>query len=261
MLGRPSKSIEPAVARQRRAFTLIELALVVAIIAALIALLLPALRGARRAANAVVCQSNLKQIGMGIRAYLDEQGDGPEVFLDLHPRNRRFADRWNAMVLLDPFLSGPPDSGVFACPEARGASSVLDPMVRLDMERRAGKFQVFDFDGDGVEEYTEYWFNDSLAGTYRDLFGDAAKNPAKPLGVSGQDLSRLEHRDAIVWAADAVDWIPRHEGRTNLLLGDESVEVRSLRPPDYLLYEARDFWGAPGPFYNWGHFYPDRYGP
>ena len=56
----------------RAAFSLIELIVVIGIIAILIALLLPTLHGARAASKAVVCQSNLRQIGVAMAAYAAE---------------------------------------------------------------------------------------------------------------------------------------------------------------------------------------------
>lgn len=61
--------------RKPRAFTLVELLVVIGIIAVLIAILLPALSKARSAAASLACLSNLRQVGTAIQMYtMDCQG-------------------------------------------------------------------------------------------------------------------------------------------------------------------------------------------
>ncbi len=57
--------------RRFRAFTLIELLVVISIIAVLLSILMPALKAAKKRTEAVICQSNLRQVGIAANLYAE----------------------------------------------------------------------------------------------------------------------------------------------------------------------------------------------
>ncbi len=75
-------------------FTLIELLVVVAIIVVLIAILLPSLSRAREQAKTTVCQSNLRQAGLGLTLYVSEYADARIFVTQGGPQYARSGGYW-----------------------------------------------------------------------------------------------------------------------------------------------------------------------
>src|SRR5258706_16464860 len=82
----------------RRAFTIVELLVVIALIAILLALFLPMVSRARLAMRRPLCASNLHQIGVLLHAYANENGgEIPAVYGWDEPPGRPSA-QFNGMV-------------------------------------------------------------------------------------------------------------------------------------------------------------------
>lgn len=147
--------------RARRAFTLLDLIVSIAVITLLVSLLLPSLTFVTESGRRVVCQSNLRQIGIGLLGYADDNKGllAPSVFLQsglgrgafepqsmialrVAPERQVFDSTWDGLGLLykSEYVDEPK---VFYCPSHQGGYRFND---QADMWRTAegeivGNFQ------------------------------------------------------------------------------------------------------------------------
>ena len=99
----------------KRAFTLVELLVVVGVIAILIALLMPVLNAVRSQAKAVRCISNIRQLGLGLKLYAADNKDYFPINV-----STPVAKYWNDADRVGHYLASPTSamngSSVYWCP-------------------------------------------------------------------------------------------------------------------------------------------------
>jgi prepilin-type N-terminal cleavage/methylation domain-containing protein len=116
----------------RHAFTLIELLVVIAIIAILAAILFPVFAQAREQARQTVCSSNVRQIGMGVRMYVQDYDETFPIFYAYNTKDPVTSARaWSGdlphkgvEVLIFPYIK---NREIFRCPNDLGGPSLSDP--------------------------------------------------------------------------------------------------------------------------------------
>ncbi len=137
-----------------RAFTLVELLVVLGVIGVLLGLLLPAVQAAREAARRTGCVNNLRQIGIGLHNYHDCLHRFPPGGVEPRPawpRGRQLA--WSAFIL--PYVEQRPvydelDFGrAFDSPENRAAAAHVIPFYLCPTVSRESNL----VDGRGACDY------------------------------------------------------------------------------------------------------------
>jgi prepilin-type N-terminal cleavage/methylation domain-containing protein/prepilin-type processing-associated H-X9-DG protein len=98
---------------KRKGFTLIELLVVIAIIAILAAILFPVFAQAREKARAISCESNMKQIALGVIQY-DQDYDENFPTQQNPGGNNNYDYQQTWVTSVQPYIKS---YGVFACPD------------------------------------------------------------------------------------------------------------------------------------------------
>lgn len=138
--------------RSRRAFTLIELLVVIAIISILAAILFPVFARARENARRASCQSNLKQIALGVFMYNQDYDEKlPKILVN---NNRSPNNPYGWADALQPYLKS---TQIFQCPS--------EPHSPGDAPGTYYHASVFNGMPDPrTDGYTDYWMNRMAAG-------------------------------------------------------------------------------------------------
>jgi prepilin-type N-terminal cleavage/methylation domain-containing protein len=100
--------------RPERAFTLVELLVVITIIAILAGMLLPALARAKEKAQMITCINNMKEIGVGIHLYLADNNDTFPTRDSQQPRELQQALLPGPWIGYAPALGGKDPAPAFA---------------------------------------------------------------------------------------------------------------------------------------------------
>ena len=200
-------SVNRASAARRKggnAFTLIELLVVIAIIAILAAILFPVFAKAREKARQASCQSNLKQIGLGLLQYSQDY-DEELVTSWLGYSNgydKSYPDAGKSYKWMDEIYPYTKSTGIFHCPDDSGINGSTGQYVP---NTQLGIAAGTSANGDNTH-YGSYGMNSSYWSS-----GNNNHNLAGPGNAWIAPMASITDPAKTIWVTDGdgsyqVDW-------------------------------------------------------
>jgi len=246
--------------RSRKAFTLVELLVVISIIALLVAILLPALNKARNQAKSAVCLANLHHWGLIFELYaVDNNGKFMAGWTDdSDSGNWGVGRQW--MHQLRPYYDNVHEIGLCARTpipdlDSRGAGGTLGAWANMDSGDSA--VMVGDYGSYGINDWAynptqgnlyigdanSYWRGPDIKGDRNNmpLFFDCIWTDAWPVDISPPPpwSGYSQMTDSTNTQMQRV-CINRHSGAINMLFLDYSVRRVGLKEL-WRLKWSRDF--------------------
>ena len=174
---------------RHQGFTLIELLVVIAIIAILAAILFPVFARARENARRASCQSNLKQISLGMMQYTQ---DYDEKFSPAQGTDVANGDNPNSIaVTLQPYLKS---TQIFICPSAPSSESDLSTLG----SEKDGRWITKIADGWTTASEGTYGINNLLNGISQ---GEVASSSLTPMFFDCANYEAGDSGEGVVRAA------------------------------------------------------------
>lgn len=210
-------------ARASLAFSLVELLMVIAIIGILAALLLPSLTESKRKAQQIACASNLRQLGVGLRVFVENYKFYPTISAPTN--NHLLGGTWLAQLERGGLEVANPvpyyyQQGIWRCPSGQ----LREGPIKMQ--------PYYGYNGYGILPIGNHYTNFGLAGhleaestLFTPILESEVASPAEMIALGESD-------EPIYMRSQTHNFdhgILRHQDRANVLFCDGHVESPTLK--------------------------------